>query len=126
MKIAVFIITLCMFLIGGADRACAGYRSKGCCYTRTYHHEIDAKRNDLASVLKANQPTIDIDTELLIADELEEECNDANNRRSKFAWYHSFIADDNADNSGLTIIGTAPSYWPKQSDKYIHQRVFKI
>lgn len=115
-----------MFLIGGADRACAGYRSKGCCYTRTYHHEIDGKRNNPAAIFAMNQATIDVDTDLLIADELEEECNNANNRKSKFAWYHSFIDDDNADHSCVTTSGTAPSYWPKQSDKYIHQRVFKI
>ena len=115
-----------MFLIGGADRACAGYRSKGCCYTRTYHHEIEGKRNNPAAIFNMNQATIDVDTDLLIADELEEECNDSTNRKSKFAWYHSFIADDNADNSGVMTSGTARSYWPKQSDKYIHQRVFKI
>lgn len=118
MKLAVFLIGLCLVLMCGADRVFAGKHSKSCCYTRTYHHEMEGKRT-ISSITAEN-------THLFI-DSLEEDRDDLETRKfNRAIRYHSSLSYQALLSCLDNLFDTAPPYWPQESDKYILQRVFRV
>jgi hypothetical protein len=129
MKIAVFLISFCLFLMSGADRVFAGQHSRNCCYARTYHHEMEGKRNiaDLDAA-PANHSFITAENNYLFFDSPEDDRDsDTELRKSKrVIKYESLLSYQTLLSRLNHHFDTAPPYWPQESDKYILQRVFRV
>ncbi|RYG50843.1 MAG: hypothetical protein EOO01_09790 [Chitinophagaceae bacterium] len=130
MKVAVFLIALCLFLMGGVDRVFAGNQARSCCYAHTYHHEIlqEGKSGDFANVCSVKQNFFGTGNDHLLPDSFEEEDNDETSHekfrlavkyRSQLS-YHSIL-------NYLYNCGEAPpSFNGTVADKYIVQRVLRV
>ena len=131
MKVAVFIISLCLILLSGADRVLAGTHSRGCCYVRTYHHEMmpDGKRqvqqSDPAGIsLAAISPEIDF----FIIDGLDEEDADESLSRKfrQAGKFYELLFLQSILSQPDHFFKTPSSPFHQESDKYISQRVFRV
>lgn len=115
--------------MSGADRVFAGQHSRNCCYARTYHHEMEGKRNmaDLDST-PAKHSSITAENDYLFIDSPEDD-RDSDTELSKFKRaikYQSFLSCHILLSRLDHLFDTAPPYWPQESDKYILQRVFRV
>jgi hypothetical protein len=129
MKVAVFLISLCLILLGGADRVFAGSHSKGCCYARTWHHEMmpDSKRNQ-ADPASVKHSAVSPEDNLFTVDGLDEDdVEDTFARKFRlggkgyeFLSYHDILSQLN------DLFKTPPSLFHQESAKYISQRVFRV
>jgi len=115
--------------MGGADRVFAGQNSRHCCYARTYHQEMEGKRNmaDLNST-PTKHNSLAVENDYLFIDSPEDDRdNDAEVRKFKRAIkYQSFLSHHILLSCLDHLFDTAPPYWPQESDKYILQRVFRV
>jgi len=116
--------------MGGADRVFAGAHSKGCCYVRTYHHEMmpEGKRKvhqSDAGVFPL--ACISPEDSFFIIDGLDEEDADETfGRKFRMAGKFYELLLSSALHEPAHLFKTTPSISHQDSDKYIFQRVFRV
>lgn len=117
--------------MGGADRVFAGAHSKGCCYARTYHHEMMPEGKGKFQHAEARVfPLAAISPEdyFFLADGLDEEDVDETfGRKFKMTGrYYALLFLESALHEPDHFFKTTPSLSHQDSDKYIFQRVFRV
>lgn len=130
MKIAVFLIGVCLFLMGGVDRVFAGEHSRGCCYARTYHHEVlqEGKSGACSSSGPRKHVSFSKEAGYLLPDCMEEEdTDDKFSRRFRPAVkYHPLLSYQSILNYLHNCVDPYPSFEGVVANKYIVQRVLRV
>ena len=129
MKVAVFLIGLCLFLMAG-DRVFAGKHARSCCYARTYHHEVlqEGKNGAYSNPGFGKQASVNKENNYLILDCLEEEeTEETFNQKFRLSVkYHSLLSYHSILNYLYNRMEAPPSFGGLVADKYIVQRVLRV
>ncbi len=130
MKIAVFLIGVCLFLMGGIDRVFAGEHSKNCCYARTYHHEVlqEGKSAAYSNSGLTRHISFNKETGYVFPDCLEEnETEDTLIKKYRLAVrHHARLSYQSILNYLHNCAAAPPSFEGMVADKYIIQRVLRV
>lgn len=130
MKIAVFLIGVCLFLMGGIDRVFAGEHSKSCCYARTFHHEVlqEGKSGACSNSDLTGHISVNKEAGYVFPDCLEEnETEDTLTKKYRLAVrYQSRLSYRSILNYLHNCAEATPSFEGMVADKYITQRVLRV